>query len=797
MTRAVIAAGTFLALGAIVEFAVHNEADHLHSIQQQNLYQAAGKIRALIESRLNATLHLVSGLDAYIKATRGKFQPAELKSLLAGLFTQGKHVRNIGLAPGNRLTYIYPLQGNEGALGLYYPNVPSQWPAIERVIRQHKPVLAGPLVLAQGGTGIIYRLPVYFADTGYWGIISTVIDSEQLLAFIEPIASEAGISIALRGKDGLGAEGKPFYGQQKIFDNNTLTMEVNIPGGVWQLAARTVGAPALMQRLQWWRFAGWAIAIALSALAFLLLRSWFQQKDLTHSLQTSETRFRDMFVHSPIAYQSLDRNGCFLDVNDRMCELLGYSREELLGESFGEFWVERARPGFRKALSCFIEKGEAHGEPELQHKNGKIISVMLEGRVQHDRHGHFLRTHCALYDVTERKQMEAALALSESRLRAAQSIAKLGHWTWDVGSGEITWSDEIYHIFGEEPGKFEPSFKKFSAFVHPEDAAAVHQNADSVTRSDNTHNIDHRIVLASGEVRWVHQEARRSCDEHNELLSVIGTLQDVTERKHNETVLAHALEVAESASRTKSDFLASISHELRTPLNAVIGFSQLLNIDDSLSEDAREYSGEIARGGEILLGLVNDLLDLSQIETGKLLLSVKPLSVQQLLTESMALVAPMARIRHITLHTGDAQDHTETRDVTVHTDYLRLRQVITNLLSNAIKYNHASGKVNLWHELRGDTVRILVRDTGRGIPKDKQARVFNAFDRLGAERTTIEGTGIGLVITRRIVDAMKGAIGFESKEGRGSTFWIDLPLQKSAEVNAPLQEPEAGKSGAA
>jgi signal transduction histidine kinase len=299
-------------------------------------------------------------------------------------------------------------------------------------------------------------------------------------------------------------------------------------------------------------------------------------------------------------------------------------------------------------------------------------------------------------------------------------------------------------------------------------------------------------------------------------LQTISLGRDITERHEAEAALRTARDAAERASRAKSEFLSAMSHELRTPLNAILGFAQLLQIDRThpLPERQRGHVQHILRAGEHLLHLINDVLDMARVEAGKQRFHVEAVDLGPLLDETLALMRPLAQERSIRLDRGAAP----ASPPQVAADRTRLRQVLLNLLSNAVKYNREGGAVRLQVEevaqaddvgpaadlagVAGDGavgdagpgealgwVRVGVTDTGHGLDAEKRARLFQAFDRLGAEEGPVPGVGIGLALARRMVELMGGRIEVESEPGHGSTFWVHLP--GSGTLALPADAPAA------
>ena len=273
--------------------------------------------------------------------------------------------------------------------------------------------------------------------------------------------------------------------------------------------------------------------------------------------------------------------------------------------------------------------------------------------------------------------------------------------------------------------------------------------------------------------------------EMEEGVLVSAAIRDITERKRNEEDLRQARVAAEAGSAAKSEFLSSMSHELRTPLNAILGYAQLLQRDkkEPLSPRHRERVDQLLKGGEHLLRLIDDMLDLSRIEAGGVSISTEPVSVVEVLDEVRRTLESMAARTGITIDVVGAP-------ATVAADRMRFAQILMNLGSNAIKYNRPNGKVTfvVSPAPRNDRVRVMVSDTGIGIAADKHPKIFQPFQRAGQEMGPIEGTGIGLVISKRLSELMDGEVGFRSDPGSGSDFWIDLPAHHS---QAPSANPPA------
>ena len=506
-------------------------------------------------------------------------------------------------------------------------------------------------------------------------------------------------------------------------------------------------------------------------------------KRLRDNLQTviRESKFQLETMNQHDIVSITDVRGRITAVNDKFCEISGYSRNELLGRNHRILKSNSHTKSFYQDLWKTISSGEVwRGTICNRKKNGDEYWVESTIVPFLDDKGKPYKYVSARTDVTELRE-------SENRLQRSQIIANIGTWDWNIVTGDLVWSERIGPLFGYGHQVPETTYENFLAAVHPDDRQDVINAVNKCVDQGIDYNIEHRVLWPDGTVHWVQEMGDVIRDENNKPVRMLGVVMDINERKSAEIAMLSAKEEAETANRAKSQFLSNMSHELRTPLNAIIGFSQLLQIDSSppLSDHQLENIDEIYKAGNHLLDLINEVLDLARIEAGRIEMSIEPVDVSKVVADTMQLIYPLAKKRgiDISFYKSGVEISSEQlleQRAQVKADRTRLRQVLLNLLSNAVKYNSENGKLIIACEaVDGDRLRISITDTGNGLSSEQQTQLFKVFERIGEENSNIEGTGIGLVITKSLVELMGGSIGVNSKIGEGSTFWVELALERT------------------
>lgn len=641
-----------------------------------------------------------------------------------------------------------------------------------------------------------------------------------------------------------------------------------------------------------------------------------ERRATERALRASAASYRTIFEQASDAMWLLDMHtGAMLDCNEAAVALFGYTAEEqkalgvegLTAAELG-FTMERAREAARRALAGEPQRGEWCGRrkdgalvwQDLRQRRVTINGVdrlLVSGRDVND----LKAAEAALREANERLEQRVAERTAELREREAeleetQRLARLGRWQWELATGRVRWDDALCLALGIAPGEAPRDGERYLALVHPDDRAQAAALVRDALATGEPYAFDYRFVLPGGRVRHCHGRGRVVRGPDGRVTGMVGTAQDVTERREAELALADreaqfrrvldntidqvmtiaadgtvtyvapsverllgysqafmlglrptelvhpddvprvmefigwlaghpgqsstllfrqrhadgayrwfeaaartlapdtaaeglvatmrevterklaedalaaAKEEAEQANRAKSEFLSRMSHELRTPMNSILGFAQLLARAD-LAPQQHKSVQHILKAGRHLLHLINEVLEIARIEAGRENFSLEPVALAPVLREVLGLVRPLALQHGVALGGGVACSDAAF----VHADRQRLVQVLLNLLSNAIKYNRPGGRVRVGCAAEaGGRWSVRVEDGGRGIPPERAGDLFTPFARLGAEQTEVEGTGLGLALSRRLCEAMGGGLALEASGPGGSVFRVDL-----------------------
>ncbi|MFN0250034.1 MAG: PAS domain S-box protein [Kofleriaceae bacterium] len=496
--------------------------------------------------------------------------------------------------------------------------------------------------------------------------------------------------------------------------------------------------------------------------------------------------FQQLVEAAPDGMVVCDPAGTILLVNAEASRIFGYTREELLGKNVDVLVPEGIRPRHHAHVSGYT------GAPRLRpmgsgldlhgaRKDGTEVPVEISLAPIETENG--LMITAVIRDISERRELEEDKRKAYAYLNSAVDAVQEAFALFDERDRVVMVNSAGRQLLGKDLGSTIVGMD-FRTVLQRALGAGAFDFSNETRESFLSRWLAYHdkpegtLEVRTGTGRFLRVSERRTA-EHGTVV----TIADVTDDVQRADELSAAREAAESASAAKSEFLSSMSHELRTPLNAILGFAQLLERDRKNPLDTRQIDRlhHVLRGGEHLLKLIDDILDLSKIEAGGIAISPEPVAVAPVIGEVTSTLEPMATRAKITIETLLG---TEPLPL-VAADRTRLSQILMNFGTNAIKYGRAGGWLVVRAEHKPRTLRISVADNGIGIPESKRDKIFEPFQRAGQEAGPIEGTGIGLTISKRLAELMDGSVGFTSTEGVGSEFWIEVPIAVTAGAGAP------------
>lgn len=508
-------------------------------------------------------------------------------------------------------------------------------------------------------------------------------------------------------------------------------------------------------------------------LAFIIISLYLLHKiDLEEKMLRSKEIKTRALLNAPDDFILLfDPDGIINDVNESTLKEHRRTRSEMIGSCVWDLFPEETITTRKKYVNRVIAlKKPIRFEDKRQNRWFDNIIYPLINQA-----GKVYMIAVFAKDITKSKVYEKKVKKRTALLRRAQQIGKIGHWSYNLKTKELLWSNEIYRLLGYSPQEIAATYPKFLDMVHPKDRQRVQKTYMSSVKTHKEYDFIYRIKTKNKYTKYVREKCITEFDKDNLPLKLFGTIQDITELKETEIDLIKAKEKAEESDKLKSAFLTNISHEIRTPMNAILGFSDLLQHNHIDKTVKKEYLGEIERGSKRMLNIISDLIDISKIESGQVKPNYDVNSINHMLDDIFTLFESEASSKNIKLVSlkslPDEKSH-------IYFDKAIISKAIINLICNALKFTE-KGEIIFGYTLKNSTLEFFVRDTGIGISKKMHNAIFENFRQVDiSDSSRYEGAGLGLPISKAFIKAHKGKIWIDSEIGKGSQFFFTLPYNQ-------------------
>jgi len=503
------------------------------------------------------------------------------------------------------------------------------------------------------------------------------------------------------------------------------------------------------------------------------------------ALKESEEKFRILHENTGIGIGYYKVDGIVISYNLKAAQNMGGVPEDFIGKSIydifskkdAEFYHERIKKAALSPISDVYED-------EISFSTGNLFYLSTFSRIC-DANNTLIGIQIISQDITERKVNELEIIKTKNLLIEAERIANIGTWEWNLKTNQSYWSDNLYIIYGRNKVDGTPQLSNYLENYHIDDREKI-QNAIDLTINQNIpYFVEYRIFRYNdGKEVYIQSKGEILYDNAGNPVRFIGIARDITEQKRAEQELIQAKEKAEESDRLKSAFLANMSHEIRTPMNGILGFSELLKEPNISTDDQKDFIQTIQISGERMLNTINNIVDVSKIESGLMNLVIAETNINKKIEFTYKFFKPEVERKGLKFI---VKNGLSTEDAVIKTDNEKVYGVLTNLVKNALKFTY-DGSIEFGYEKKGAFLEFYVKDTGVGIPKNHKEFIFERFRQGSNDLNRLyEGSGLGLSIAKSYVEMLGGKIWVESEEGRGSTFYFTIPYHPVEEEKTEIQ----------